>query len=183
MNLGSRGEARLHGIDFEEFVARMIEICIRLGTPDRRSLRERGYSDAQIDLGTAELLARGFLVRTKDEDIWGVVPPRESIPHYLEIVEHRAALARAAISELDSQWRRAVGRGTLAALPDLDLLSSVPEVVERIVGMHRSAQQRCGGPSTPRWRPASCWPGPPRTGPCWPSRRGWTYARCWTPRC
>lgn len=142
MNLGSRGEARLHGIDFEEFVARMIEICIRLGTPDRRSLRERGYSDAQIDLGTAELLARGFLVRTKDEDIWGVVPPRESIPQYLEIVEHSAALARAAISELDSQWRRAVGRGTLAALPDLDVLSSVPEVVERIVGMHRSARQR-----------------------------------------
>lgn len=142
MDLGSRGEVRLHGVDFEEFVSKFFEVCISLGTADRSSLLHRGYSEAEVDLGTTELLARGFLVRTDDEGTWGVVPPRESISQYLDAVEHRAALARAAMSELDNQWRRAVGRETLAALPDLDVLSSVPEVVELIVQMHRTARQR-----------------------------------------
>lgn len=142
MSPGYRGEVQLHGVDFEEFISRLFEICIRLGTADRPSLREEGYSDAEIDLGTTELLARGFLVRTEDADAWDVVPPRESIPQYLDIVEHRTALARSAISELDNQWRRAVGRGTLASLPDLNVLSSVPEAVELIVQMHRTARRR-----------------------------------------
>lgn len=142
MDQGLRGDVRLHGVDFEEFVAKFFEVCIALGTADRRGLRERGFSEVEVDLGTNELLARGFLVRTDDEDAWGVVPPQESIPQYLDAVEHRAALARAAISELDNQWRRAVGRESLAALPDLDVLSSIPEVVELIVQMHRTARQR-----------------------------------------
>lgn len=142
MNPDPRGDIDLHGVAFDDFVSRMCVACIRLGTVDRHGLRERGYSDAEIDLGTTELLARGFLVHGEEEDTWGVVPPRESFPRYLEIMEHRAALARASISELDNQWRRAVGRETLAALPDLDVLSSVPEVIERIVEMHRSARQR-----------------------------------------
>lgn len=142
MDLAARAAARLHGADFEEFVARFYEACITLGTADRAGLRGRGFTDPEVDLGTTELLARGFLVRTDDEDTWDVVPPRESIPQYLDAVEHRAALTRAAVSELDNQWRRAVGRGTLAALPDLDVLSSVPEAVERIVQMHRTARHR-----------------------------------------
>ncbi|WP_192498673.1 helix-turn-helix transcriptional regulator [Ornithinimicrobium pratense] len=142
MNHDPRGDADLHGVAFEEFVSRMCVACIRLGTADRGRLRERGYSDAEIDLGTAELLARGFLAHSDEEDTWAVVPPRESFPQYLEIMEHRTALARASIPELDNQWRRAVGRGTRATLPDLDLLSSVPEVIERIEAMHRSARQR-----------------------------------------
>lgn len=137
-----RGETGLHGIAFDDFVYRMCVTCIRLGTADRRSLRERGYSDAEIDLGTAELLARGFLEHTEEEDTWGVVPPRESFPQYLEVMEQRTALARASVYELDNQWRRAVGREALATLPDLDVLSSVPEVIERIVEMHRSARRR-----------------------------------------
>jgi DNA-binding CsgD family transcriptional regulator len=142
MSPDPRASSPLHGLDFEEFISQLCVVCIGLGRADRSSLRERGYSDDQIDLGTAELLARGFLVRTEDDDAWGVVPPRQSFPRYLEVVEHRAALARAALPELDNQWRRAVGRGTLAAVPDLDVLSSVPEVTERIVQMHRTARTR-----------------------------------------
>lgn len=142
MSDSPRETTELHGARFEDFITRMCIACIRLGTADRVSLRERGYTDVEIDLGVAELMARGFLVPTDEEDVWGVVPPRKAFSQYLEVVEHRAALARAAVPELDNQWRRAVAGGTLAALPDLDVLSSVPEVVERIVGMHRSARHR-----------------------------------------
>lgn len=142
MDPGPRGKTQLHGVSFEELVSTMYVVCVGRGAADRQGLREQGYSDTEIDVSTTELVARGFLVQTDDVDTWGVVPPRESFPPYLETVERRIALTRAALPELDNQWRRAVGRGTLAALPDLDLLSSVPEVMERIVEMHRSARER-----------------------------------------
>lgn len=151
MDLGLRGQADLHGVDFEEFVSTLCVACIGMGTADRQSLRERGYADAEIDLGTAELLARGFLVRTDQEDAWAVVPPRESFPQYLEAVEHRAALARASISELDNQWRRAVGREALASFPTLTCSAASRRSSNAswiCIGRRRSA---CGGRWTPPW--------------------------------
>lgn len=133
---------RLHGADYEEFVSRVYAACIRLGTVARSRLKDEGFTDPEVDQGVPELLARGLLVSTDDEDVWDVAPPRESLPQYLETVEHRAALTRGAVAELDNQWRRAVGRGTLAALPDLDVLSSIPQIIERIVAMHHMARDR-----------------------------------------
>lgn len=139
---GERGPRARYGADYEEFISRLCIDSIRHGAADRRALRTQGWSDEDIDQGVAELMARGFLLETDEPDTWSVVPPRESFPQYLHTVEHRAALTRATIAELDNEWRRAVGRDTRAALPDLDILASVPEITERIVTMHQTARER-----------------------------------------
>lgn len=139
---GSPGDRGRYGAEYEEFVSTVYLEMVRLGHPTRQGLRRPEWSEADIDEAVAELTARGFLLATDSPDAWQVVSPREAVPRHLQAVEHRAALARATIAELDDEWRRALGRGVLSSLPDLDVLSSIPEIVERVLAMHHAARGR-----------------------------------------
>lgn len=138
---GTPGRER-HGADYEEFVSGVYLEAVRQGDATRQGLRETGLTDHEVTQATTELVVRGFLLAGDDPDTWQVVSPREAFPRHLQMVEHRAALTRATIAELDDEWRRARGRGVLASLPDLHVLSSLPEIVDRMVSMHQVTQDR-----------------------------------------
>lgn len=133
---------RRHGEEYEEFVSRVFLLAVKQGTATRAGLLADGLDEQEVEEGVAELVTRGFLLPTGEPDTWSVVPPRESISRHLERVVHRTALARATIGELDTAWRRAVGRGVTDTMPDLDLVAGVPDLVDRVVAMHRSARRR-----------------------------------------
>jgi DNA-binding CsgD family transcriptional regulator len=130
------------GSAYEDFITRVYLAAVHLGVPTRARLREDGLADAEIDEGIAELLARHFLVPTADPDTWDVVPPREAMARHAEEMEHRLALTRATAGEIESAWRRAVGRDAVRALPDLDLLGGLLDITSRVVAMHRDARTR-----------------------------------------
>lgn len=139
---GALEPRRRFGYEYEEFVDRVFLAAVERGVATRAGLLEAGLTPAEVEEGVAELLARGFLVREPDPDSWAVVPPRESFGRHLERVERRAALMRATMTEIDSVWRRAVGRGVADTLPDVDLVAGIPDLVDRVVVMHHGARRR-----------------------------------------
>lgn len=132
----------LRGEVYEEFVTGVFRRAVRLGRPTREALRDEGLDDADIDEGTAELVARGFLTTTDAPDVWEVVPPRQAVARYAEGAEYRMRVARAASGELEAAWRQAMGRAVTQAAPGLDLLNGIPDIVGRVLAMHLNARER-----------------------------------------
>ena len=133
---------RLHGAAYEEFVSGVFRRALRFGTPSRAALRAEGITDAEIDDAMAELVARGFLQPGGEPDTWQVLPPREAVARYAADTEHRLRLARATAGELERAWRRAAGGGSRGAVPGMDLLGGVDDIVGRITAMHLAASER-----------------------------------------
>lgn len=134
----------LHGEGYEEFIASIYALAVRLGRPTRAQIKDavQGIDERDVDHALAELTARGFLRREDDEGRLSLVPPRTAIARYAELTEMRLRMARATAPELESAWRRALGRGGQEGVPGLDLLMGVADITSRISAMHLAARER-----------------------------------------
>ena len=139
---GPPSAPRLHGDAYEELVSRVYITAVRLGRPTRDALRNEGLTDEVIDDLTAELMARELFVPGVDPDSWQVAPPREAMTRIADRIERRAAMSRATASEVEQLWRAALGDGRVLEPPGMDLLSGVQEIVDRVRGLHRVAEER-----------------------------------------
>lgn len=141
----SRIQATRHafGLSYEDFVGRFYRAAVPLGVPTREGLRQSGYSDEDITVATAELVARGFLTAGDDPDTWSVVPPRAAFSAYAAEMEHRMNLTRATMGPMELMWRRSLGRRRARELPaDIDLLVDVDDIAQRVLTLHRSSTSR-----------------------------------------
>ncbi|WP_161965202.1 helix-turn-helix transcriptional regulator [Ornithinimicrobium cerasi] len=139
---GSPAFSRPHGDAYEELVSRVYITAVRLGRPTRDALRNEGLRDEEIDDLTAELVARELFLPGIDPDSWQVAPPREAMTRIADRIERRAAMSRATASEVEQLWRAAVGDGRVMEAPGMDLLKGVQDIVDRVRGLHRVAEER-----------------------------------------
>lgn len=133
----------LYGEGFEEFVASIYMMAVRLGHPTRESIRASvaGVDPRDVDHAISELLAREFL-RVEERGALGVVPPREAVARYAESTEMRLRIARATAPELESAWRKALGRGGSPITSGIDVLTGVEEISSRMSALHLAARER-----------------------------------------
>lgn len=137
-------ETRLdtYGMAYEDFVSSVYVTAIRLGTPTRPGLRTADLDDEAITVATKELVARGLLVGTDDPDVWQVVPPRDALPRFIDLMERRLETTRMTAVEIDTLWRRALGDRPPHTPTTVELLVGVDEVAARIASLHATATRR-----------------------------------------
>ena len=127
---------------YEDFVSTIYVAAIRLGAPTRAGLRTAEFDDEAITVGTSELVARGLLATTDEPDAWQVVPPREALPRYADVVERRMETTRATAMQVEALWRRAVGDRPPQGNSGFELLLGADAVEDRIASLHRTATRR-----------------------------------------
>lgn len=131
------------GPSYEDFVSGFYRAVLGLGVPTRVGLQDAGYLAEDIEMGVAELGARGFIHETADPDRWEVVPPWTAMGAYAEQVEQRLNLARATTGALDDVWRRSLGQQQSRELPPgVDPLASAQDVADRLRTLLRTSSRR-----------------------------------------
>lgn len=139
-------DSRRRGVAYEEWLSAVYLRMVKLGHPTREALIADGLPADEIDEAVAELTVRGFLEPDQGQEGevegWRLRPPREAIGQHLQDMEHQIAMTRATAAEVESAWRRSVGRSVLRDLPDIDLLAGTMDIVDRVAAFHLSATRR-----------------------------------------